>query len=153
MRHMASRVPLHRSKIHHSVTLAVAAALLTAACGAPAPKPVQEQVVAWKNLGEWSGRGNSQTESFIGLTGSLRMRWRTKNEAPAGSGTFRLTLQSAISGRPLQETVDQKGPGEGTAYAAEDPRAFYVLVASANLDWSFTVDEAIFGSRVEGSTQ
>jgi hypothetical protein len=153
MRHMASRVPLHRSKIHHSVTLAVAAALLTAACGAPAPKPVQEQVVAWKNLGEWSGRGNSQTESFIGLTGSLRMRWRTKNEAPAGSGTFRLTLQSAISGRPLQETVDQKGPGEGTAYAAEDPRAFYVLVESANLDWSFTVDEAIFGSRVEGSTQ
>jgi hypothetical protein len=153
MRHMASRVPLHRSKIHHRVTLAVAAALLTAACGAPAPKPVQEQVVAWKNLGEWSGRGNSQTESFIGLTGSLRMRWRTKNEAPAGSGTFRLTLQSAISGRPLQETVDQKGPGEGTAYAAEDPRAFYVLVESANLDWSFTVDEAIFGSRVEGSTQ
>jgi len=153
MRHMASRVPLHRSKIHHSVTLAVAAALLTAACGAPAPKPVQEQVVAWKNLGEWSGRGNAQTESFIGLTGSLRMRWRTKNEAPAGSGTFRLTLQSAISGRPLQETVDQKGPGEGTAYAAEDPRAFYVLVESANLDWSFTVDEAIFGSRVEGSTQ
>lgn len=153
MRHMASRVPLHRSKIHHSVTLAVAAALLTAACGAPAPKPVQEQVVAWKNLGEWSGRGNSQTESFIGLTGSLRMRWRTKNEAPAGSGTFRLILQSAISGRPLQETVDQKGPGEGTAYAAEDPRAFYVLVESANLDWSFTVDEAIFGSRVEGSTQ
>lgn len=150
---MASRVPLHRSKIHHSVTLAVAAALLTAACGAPAPKPVQEQVVAWKNLGEWSGRGNAQTESFIGLTGSLRMRWRTKNEAPAGSGTFRLTLQSAISGRPLQETVDQKGPGEGTAYAAEDPRAFYVLVESANLDWSFTVDEAIFGSRVEGSTQ
>ena len=153
MRHMASRVPLRRSKIHHSATLAVTAALLTAACGAPAPKPVQEQVVAWKKLGEWSGRGNSQTESFIGLTGSLRMRWRTKNEAPAGSGTFRLTLQSAISGRPLQETVDQKGPGEGTAYAAEDPRAFYVLVESANLDWSFTVDEAIFGSRVEGSTQ
>jgi hypothetical protein len=135
--------------IHHTVTVAVAAALLTAACGAPPPKPVQEQVVAWKNLGEWSGRGNSQTESFIGLTGSLRMRWRTKNEAPAGSGTFRLILQSAISGRPLQETVDQKGPGEGTAYAAEDPRAFYVLVESANLDRSFTVEEAIFGSRVD----
>jgi hypothetical protein len=149
MRHVASCVPLRRWMIHHTVTVAVAAALLTAACGAPAPKPVQEQVVAWKNLGEWSGRGNSQTESFIGLTGSLRMRWRTKNEAPAGSGTFRLILQSAISGRPLQETVDQKGPGEGTAYAAEDPRAFYVLVESANLDWSFTVEEAIFGSRVD----
>jgi hypothetical protein len=146
---VANRVPARRWLIHHSLTIPVAAALLAVACGAPAPQPVQEHVVAWKNLGEWSGRGNSQTESFIGLTGSLRMRWRTKNEAPEGNGTFRLILQSAISGRPLQETVDQKGPGEGTAYAAEDPRAFYVLVESANLDWSFTVEEAIFGRRVE----
>jgi hypothetical protein len=146
---VANRVPARRWMIHHFLTVPVAAALLTVACGAPAPQPVQEQVVAWKNLGEWSGHGNSQTESFIGLTGSLRMRWRTKNEAPEGNGTFRLILQSAISGRPLQETVDQKGPGEGTAYAAEDPRAFYVLVESANLDWSFTVEEAIFGRRVE----
>jgi hypothetical protein len=140
---------LARCLLHPIVGGAVAAVLLAAGCGAPAPKPAQEQVVAWKHLGEWSGRGNAQTESFVGLTGSLRMRWHTKNEAPAGSGTFRLTLNSAISGRPLQETVDEKGPGEGTVYAAEDPRAFYVLVESANLDWSFTVDEAIFGSVVE----
>jgi len=140
--------------LHPIVAGLVAVVLLAAGCGAPpAPKPAQEQVVAWKHLGEWSGRGNAQTESFVGLTGSLRMRWHTKNEAPEGSGTFRLTLNSAISGRPLQETVDEKGPGEGTVYAAEDPRAFYVLVESANLDWSFTVDEAIFGSVVEKSRQ
>jgi hypothetical protein len=83
----------------------------------------------------------------IGLTGALRMRWRTINETPKGTGTFRLILQSAISGRDLQETVDEKGPGEGTAYAAEDPRAFQITVHSKNLDWSFTVEEAIFGSR------
>ena len=99
----------------------------------------------WKNLGEWSGRGNAQTESFVGLTGSLRMHWRTKNEAPKGAGTFRLILQSAISGRALQEPVDEKGFGEGTAYTAEDPRVFYMTVESANLDWSFTVEEALFG--------
>ena len=129
-----------------AVAVPVAAALLASACGAPPPEPVQKEVVVWKNLGEWSGRGNAQTESFIGLTGALRMHWRTKNEAPEGAGTFRLILQSAISGRALQEPVDEKGPGEGTVYAAEDPRAFYMSVESANLDWSFTVEEALFGS-------
>jgi hypothetical protein len=45
--------------------------------------------------------------------------------------------------------VDEKGLGEGTAYTAEDPRVFYVLVESANLDWSFTVEEALFGRTTE----
>lgn len=109
--------------------------------------------MAWKNLGEWSGRGNAQTESFVGLTGALRMRWRTKNESPKATGTFRLILQSAISGRDLHETVDATGPGEGTAYVAEDPRAFQITVQSADLDWSFTVEEAVFGTQTEKSKQ
>ena len=124
-----------------------------ASCGAPPPKPVQKEVVIWKNLGEWSGRGNAQTESFVGLTGALRMHWRTKNEVPKGAGTFRLILQSAISGRALQEPVDEKGLGEGTAYAAEDPRVFYITVESANLDWSFTVEEALFGRPAENAKE
>jgi len=103
-------------------------------------------VVAWKKLGSWSGRGNVQTESFVGLTGSLRFNWRTTHEDPKGKGRFKLILQSAISGRALQEPVDEEGPGEGTAYAADDPRVFHVLVESANLDWAFTVEEAVFGT-------
>ena len=100
----------------------------------------------WKQLGSWSGRGNAQTESFVGLTGSLRLRWRTTDEDPKGQGRFKLILQSAISGRALQEPVDEEGPGEGTAYAADDPRVFHISVESANLDWSFTVEEAAFGT-------
>ena len=53
---------------------------------------------------------------------------------PKGPGRFKLILQSAISGRALQEPVDEEGPGEGTAYAADDPRVFHILVESANLD-------------------
>jgi hypothetical protein len=136
-----------------AIAVPVLAALLTGACGAQPPKPVPKEVVIWKNLGEWSGRGNLQTESFIGLTGALRMHWRTKNETPEGTGTFRLILQSAISGRALQEPVDEKGPGEGTAYTADDPRAYYISVESANLDWSFTVEEALFGSPAENANQ
>jgi hypothetical protein len=130
-----------------ALAVPVAAALLASACGAPPSKRVPKEMVIWKNLGAWSGRGNAQTESFLGLTGALRIAWQTKNEAPKGTGTFRLILQSAISGRALQETVDEKGLGEGTAYVAEDPRIFYISVESANLDWSFTVEEALFGTQ------
>jgi hypothetical protein len=120
--------------------------VVTGACrGKPAPRQAEE-IVIWKRLGSWSGRGNAQTESFLGLTGSLRFNWKTTNEKPPGGGRFRLVLQSAISGRALQDAVDRQGPGEGTAYVAEDPRTFYVLVESANLDWSFTVEEAMFGT-------
>lgn len=132
-----------------AIALPVAAALLASACGAPSPKRVPKEIVIWENLGAWSGRGNAQTESFVGLTGALRVHWQTKNEAPKGTGTFRLILQSAVSGRALQETADEKGLGEGTAYFAEDPRTFYVSVESANLDWSFTVEEAFFGTQAE----
>jgi len=45
--------------------------------------------------------------------------------------------------------VDEKGVGEGTAYAADDPRVFQFSVESANLDWSFTVEEALFGRPAE----
>src|SRR5436853_645393 len=90
-------------------SMAIAAVLLAGACGAPTPKPAPKEIVVWKNLGTWSGRGNRQTESFLGLTGALRVQWQTTNEAPKGSGKFRLTLLSAISGRALQDAVDQEG--------------------------------------------
>jgi hypothetical protein len=115
------------------------------ACREP-PEPARKEVVLWKQLGSWSGHGNAQTESFVGLTGSLRLKWTATNEKPKGQGRFKLILQSAISGRALQEPVDQEGPGEGTVYTADDPRVFYMSVESANLDWSFTVEEAAFGT-------
>jgi hypothetical protein len=124
---------------------------LASACGpAPAKEASKPELVFWKQLGKWSGRGNAQTESFLGLTGALRMHWQTKNESPQGTGTFLMVLRSAISGRELQNPVDERGVGEGTAYVAEDPRAFYVTIESANVDWLFTVEEAVFGSQAEG---
>ena len=146
---VANRLFDGRRAGRRAVALSGVATFLMSVCGAPPPKPVLKEVVVWKNLGHWSGHGNAQTESFVGLTGALRMQWRTKNESPVGSGRFRLILHSAVSGRDLQEPVDETGSGEGTAYAAEDPRAFYVTVESANLDWSFTVEEAFFGKQVE----
>jgi hypothetical protein len=129
-----------------AIAFFVAPAILAVACGEPRQQPPEKEVVVWKQLGSWSGRGNAQTESFVGLTGALRVRWHTTNENPKGRGRFKLLLQSAISGRTLQELVDETGTGEGTVYAADDPRVFYSSIESASLDWSFTVEEAAFGT-------
>jgi hypothetical protein len=98
-----------------------------------------------------------QTESFTGESGSFRIKWDARAEpapmtkaAPgkaAAPGTFKLTIHSSISGRPLQVAVDQLGPGADTAYVNEDPRVFFAVVDASNIQWSFSVDEAV-GMRV-----
>jgi hypothetical protein len=105
---------------------------------APAPREV-----AWRSLGSWSGRGNSQIASFTSDTGSLRVRWETRNESSPGAGRFHLTLGSAISGRSLAEPVDHRGVGKDTAYVRDDPRVYFAVVESADVDWSFTIEEAV----------
>ena len=112
------------------------------ACHRPEEKPRAPEV-AWHRIGTWSGVGNIQTESFESNTGSLRVQWKTMNEAAPGTGTFRLAFHSSISGRELQMAVDRKGTGADTAYVQQDPHVFFAKVESANLEWSFTVDEAV----------
>ena len=56
---------------------------------------------------------------------------------------FQLTIHSAISGRPMQVVVDQAGDGEGTAYFSDDPRVFFAVVDSKNIDWTFTIEEPV----------
>jgi hypothetical protein len=132
-----------------------ALAVLVVACGALAcgpsaradqpPKPA-EPAIAWHQLGQWSGRGNRQTESFTSDTGALRLRWETTSQTgdpAAASGTFHVTAHSAISGRPLQEVVDHTGVGSGVGYVQQDPHVFYVVVDSTHVNWTFTVEEAV----------
>jgi hypothetical protein len=74
-------------------------------------------------------------------TGRLRLTWETSNESPAGAGTFKLTLRSAISGRTLAIVADHRGVGTGTAEYDEGPRTYDFLVESTNVDWKFSVVE------------
>ena len=107
------------------------------------PALPSRQFVQWRPLGSWSGRGNAQTGSFPSVTGSMRVHWRTDHELLADAGTFRLTIHSAISGRPLLLAVDRQGAGHDISYVHESPRIFYGVVESKDLDWSFTVEEAV----------
>jgi hypothetical protein len=116
--------------------------LAAVACQRPPEKP-SEPKVAWHRLGSWSGVGSLQTESFESGSGSLRVQWKAVNEAAPGTGTFRLAFHSSISGRELQVAVDRKGTGADTAYVQQDPHVFFAKVESANLEWSFTVDEGV----------
>lgn len=130
------------------------AAVLAVGCGGPS-KPAaaasrSSELLAWHALGSWSGRGNAQTESFNSASGVLRVHWEAKNETAASAGRFRVTAHSAISGRPLQLAVDHAGVGSGVGYVAQDPRLFYLVVDSADLDWSFSVEEAVSGSVSTG---
>jgi hypothetical protein len=97
--------------------------------------------VVWRPVGSWSGHGDAQTDSFeIGFT-QVRIRWETRNEKPAGQGTLRVTVNSAVSGRDLAVAVDHNGPGHDIDYVAVEPHWSYLVISSKNLDWSVTVEE------------
>ncbi|PWU01094.1 MAG: hypothetical protein C5B51_23675 [Terriglobia bacterium] len=126
--------------------LLIAAALVTGACQSkskPDPKPL---LVGWRPIGTWSGHGNEQTDSFEIGSGQFRLKWETRNEAPPGSGTFRVMVHSGVSGRPIALGVEYKGVGRDTAYVSDDPRPYYLVIESSNVDWSITVQEAVAGS-------
>jgi hypothetical protein len=127
-----------------ATTHGTSAAAPAAGAGNAASTPSNEdERIIWNPVGEWSGHGSLQTESFPGDTGSFRIRWKANNDRANGKGHFALTIHSAISGRPLEVAVEDGPAGEGTAYVQEDPRIFFAVVDAADLDWSFTIEEAL----------
>jgi hypothetical protein len=128
--------------LNRKVLILASVALLGASCGHDAPA-ARTPVVVWRTLGLWSGHGSMQTEPFISDTGSLRLRWETRNEAAPGTGIFRVTVHSDVSGRALVLAVDARGVGRDITYVSEDPRPFFLAVESANLDWTVAAEEGV----------
>jgi len=108
-------------------------------------------VAVTREVGSWQGHGTASVGDIPSETGHFRIVWETSNESPAGTGTFKLTMRSAISGRTLQIVADHKGVGTGTSDYEEGPRTYDFLVESTNLDWKFKVEETT-GSYVPGTT-
>lgn len=105
------------------------------------PSDPQALVAVTRQVGSWSGRGSTTVGDVNSETGRLRITWQTTNESPAGSGRFKLTLRSGVSGRTIAVVADHKGVGTGTLDTDEGPRTYDFLVDSANVDWSFRVEE------------
>jgi hypothetical protein len=121
----------------------LAAALFDVSCHHR--EPPAADVVVWKQVGSWSGRGNAQTESFTSDTGGFRVRWETWNESRPGAGTLRVVFRSGDSGRPIIEAVDVRGVGHDTEEVADTVRWYFLTIESANVDWKVSVDERLRG--------
>jgi hypothetical protein len=129
----------------------VAAAVLSGACDWSSA-PAQPQVVSvTRPVGSWQGKGN-QTIGLVSDSGRLRITWQTRHETAPRTGTFRLTVHSAVSGRPIQLVADHHGEGGGTADFTDDPRSYNLMVESTHVEWSITVDEIIAGYATPAST-
>ncbi len=122
------------------VFLAGLVSILVAGCG-PEPSGPKPIVAVTRVVGSWQGRGTTTVGDVPSETGRFRILWQTTNESPAGTGRFRLTMRSAISGRPIGVVAETTGMGSGTAEYDEGPRTYDFLVESANVDWSFRVEE------------
>lgn len=121
--------------------LIISAALLMGACSRTKP-PVKPVTVVWRPLGSWTGHGSTQTESFD-IEGEVRVRWQTTNEKSPGTGTLRVGVHSAVSGRLLDQAVEYRGVGHDIVYVAEDPHWSYLTIDSENVDWSIQIEEPV----------
>ena len=127
----------------------VAFCVAGAGCGrAEAPRP-DERVAVTRAVGSWQGRGNS-TIGVVSDTGRFHIAWETRNESSPGGGVFRLVVHSAVSGRPIQQIVEQKGVAKGSADFQDDPRPYNLMIDSSNVDWSISVDEVVVATRPAG---
>ena len=93
--------------------------LLVTACRPEPSRPQTKEVVVWRQVGSWSGRGDKQTETFTSDTGGFRVHWDTKHEAPPDAGRLRVVFRSGDSGREIIEAIDARGAGSGTEESAE----------------------------------
>jgi hypothetical protein len=86
-----------------------------------------------------------QTDAFISDTGQLRIVWEARAASPARTDaeSFRVSVHSAVSGRLLVTAVEHRGAGRNTTYVTEDPRSFFLVIESANLEWSVEVAEGV----------
>jgi hypothetical protein len=123
----------------------VSALLLITACRreTPASPPPPENVAGWHRIATFSGRGNAQLETFPIEGWTWRVQWETRNESAPGTGTFKATAHSGDSGRLLAEIADVRGVDHDTTYVTELPHRYYLVVKSANVDWTMVVEEAV----------
>jgi len=105
--------------------------------------PPPQQITGWHRIATFSGRGNAQLETFPIEGWTWRVQWETRNESPPGGGTFKATAHSGDSGRLLADIADVHGVDHDTTYVTELPHRYYLVVKSANVDWTMLVEEAV----------
>jgi hypothetical protein len=119
--------------------------LVSVGCRSAPPTEAKPRQVGWRPIISFTGRGNTQTESFNIESTQWRIKWQAKQDASANPGAFHVMVHSAVSGRPIAEAVPPRGAGSGIAYVSEDPRLYHLVIESKDVDWSIAVEEAVVG--------
>jgi len=119
--------------------------LLAAGCQSAAHSKARHTAVGWRPIISWTGRGDSQTDSFDISSTQWRIKWETKGASSPGAGTLHVVVHSEVSGRPIADAINHTGNGHGIAYVTEDPRLYHLEIQSQGLDWSLKVEEAVIG--------
>jgi hypothetical protein len=135
------------AKLRHivvSILLFVAGA--TGACRSAARSESHHTEIGWRPIASFSGRGDSQTESFDIDSTQWRIKWETKGAVSPGTGFFHVVVHSAVSGRPIMDALQHHGNGHGIVFVTEDPRLYHLVIESNALDWSVTAEEAVVGT-------
>ena len=120
-------------------------ALMISGCRSESKSNVHESRVGWRPIVSFSGNGPSQTESFNIESGQWRIKWAATNEKAPGAGMLRVTVHSAVSGRPMVVAVEHQGVGRDISYINEDPRLYHLVIESHDIDWSLAIEEAVVG--------
>jgi hypothetical protein len=120
--------------------------LLLAGCKSAPRSERPHTQVGWRPIASFSGRGDSQTESFDIDSTQWRIKWTTKGAGSPGAGAFHVVVNSAVSGRPIMDAVTQHGDGHGIAYVNDDPRLYHLVIESSGVDWSVAVEQAVVGT-------
>lgn len=132
----------------HLRRLAFLSILVAVSCR-DVPKTVDKEVLVWRPVNTWTGHTNLQTESFPGESGAFQVHWESKPLREAPAAIFKVTLHSAVSGRPLVVAVEHPGAGKDTAYVVEDPREFYLVIEGQGTAWSVTLEEGLRATKRE----
>ena len=106
-----------------------------------------EMLVGWQPVVQFSGHGDSQSESFNVESGQWRIKWETKNEEKPGAGRFRVIVHSAVSGRPITQAIDAKGVGRNVAVVNDDPRLYFLVIESQGVDWTIAAEQMVRGEK------
>ena len=119
--------------------------VMGAGCGRKSEPEPKALAVGWRFIESWTGQGDTQTDSFDVESGAFRIKWETSHETAPGTGTFQIEVHSGVSSRPIAMAVEHRGVGHDIAYVRDDPRPYYLVITSQNVDWSVRVEEAVAG--------
>lgn len=100
---------------------------------------------AWTPVTSWAGSGMKETEMFPIASREWRIKWRSSIRS-SGSGVLQVYVYSEdgrlVSLAANQEATEATGSDEsGDSYVRSGPGRHYLMINSANVDWSVSVED------------